>query len=101
MSFFEDSEGRFNITVPSVEVTQGTSYTCNITNQVPLFNGVKAGMYVPMLLNHIPILQHAPIVMHFSFISSLIGVPFDRTDNSLTVIRCAATDRYNDYNDAW
>ncbi len=53
--FFEDSEGRFNIIVPSVEVTQGTCYTCNITNQVPLFNGVKAGMYVPdipMLLNH-------------------------------------------------
>ncbi len=44
--FFEDSEGRFNITVPSVEVTQGTSYTCNITNQVPPFDGVKAGMYI-------------------------------------------------------
>ncbi len=33
--------------------------------------------------------------MHFSFISSLIGVPFDRMNNSLTIFRCAATDRYN------
>ena len=41
---FEDSLGRFNFTVASVEVgSGGTQYTCNITNQVQLFGGVQAG----------------------------------------------------------
>jgi len=40
---FEDSMGRFNITVPSVEVIPGTAYTCNITNQVPDYGGIQAG----------------------------------------------------------
>ena len=40
---FEDSRGRFNITVPAVEQTPGTNYTCNITNQVPDYAGIQAG----------------------------------------------------------
>ena len=41
----EDSEGRFPpIIVSAVEVTPGTSYTCNITNQIPDYDGVQAGM---------------------------------------------------------
>ena len=43
--FFEDVMGRFNISVPSVEVTAGTSYTCDITDQVPSFDEVQVGMY--------------------------------------------------------
>ena len=39
-----DSLGRFNITVPAMEVTPGTNYTCNITNRVPDYQGVQAGM---------------------------------------------------------
>ena len=38
-----DSLGRFNITVPAMEVTPGTNYTCNITNRVPDYQGVQAG----------------------------------------------------------
>ncbi len=40
---FEDSLGRFNITVPAMEVIPGTDYTCNITNEVPDYKGVQAG----------------------------------------------------------
>ena len=41
---FEDSRGRFNITVPSVEVgSDRTQYTCDITNDLQLFQGVQAG----------------------------------------------------------
>ena len=40
---FEDSLGRFNITVPAMEVIPNTNYTCNITNQVPDYQGVQAG----------------------------------------------------------
>ena len=35
-----------------------------------------------------------PLVMHFSFVSSLVNVPFDRTDYALTLYRCNATNRY-------
>ena len=45
--FFEEVMGRFNISVPSVEITAGTSYTCDITDQVPSFDEVQVGMYVP------------------------------------------------------
>ena len=41
-----DSEGRFVITVPAVEVTTSTEYTCNIINNVPNFSGVQAGMSI-------------------------------------------------------
>ena len=40
---FEDSLGRFNITVASMEVTPGTQYTCNITNIVQQFGEVQRG----------------------------------------------------------
>ena len=39
----EDNLRRFNITVPAVEVIPGTDYTCDITNQVPDYQGVQAG----------------------------------------------------------
>ena len=42
---FEDNLGRFNITVPSMEVTPGTQYTCNITTIVQQFGGVQAGKF--------------------------------------------------------
>ena len=42
---FEDSLGRFNITVPSVEVTPGAQYICNITKRVQQFGGVKASRF--------------------------------------------------------
>ena len=42
---FEDSQGRFNITVASMEVTPGTQYTCNITNIAQQFGGVQAGKF--------------------------------------------------------
>jgi len=28
------------------------------------------------------------LVTHFSFMSSLAGIPFDSTDNALTIFRC-------------
>ncbi len=40
---FEDRLGRFNITVPAMEVIPGTDYTCNIINHVPDYPGVRAG----------------------------------------------------------
>ena len=36
-----------------------------------------------------------PLVMHFSFVSSLVNMPFDRTDNATTIYRCNATNRYD------
>ena len=33
-------------------------------------------------------------VMHFSFVSSLVGIPFDTADNALTIFNCAAGSRY-------
>ena len=42
---FEDSAGRFNITVQAEEIVEGTNYTCNITNLVPPYDGVQAGMH--------------------------------------------------------
>ena len=47
--FFEDVMGRFNIFVPLVEITAGTSYTCDITDQVPSFDEVQVGMYAYIL----------------------------------------------------
>ena len=92
---FEDSLGRFNITVPSMEVTPGTQYTCNITNIVQQFDGVQAGkfptnsdtyLFIPCLF--------LVAVMHFSFVSSLVGIPFDTADIALTIFSCAAASRY-------
>jgi hypothetical protein len=43
---FDDTFGRFeNITVPAIEVTPGTAYTCDITNQIPQYVGIKAGRF--------------------------------------------------------
>ena len=41
--YLEESLGRFNITVPAVEVNPSTDYTCNITNRVPDYEGIQAG----------------------------------------------------------
>ena len=41
--FFEDSMGRFHITVPAVEVTSGRAYTCDITNEDIAYDGVQSG----------------------------------------------------------
>ena len=41
--FFEDSTGRFNITVPAVEVTPGRVYTCDIRNESIAYDGVQSG----------------------------------------------------------
>ena len=41
--FWEDSMGRFNITVPAVEVTPGRAYTCDITNEDIAYDGVQSG----------------------------------------------------------
>ena len=34
--------------------------------------------------------------MHFSFVSSLVGIPFDTADNALTIFNCTAGSRYAD-----
>ena len=34
------------------------------------------------------------LVMQFSFVSSLVGLPFDTTNNALTIHRCAAATTY-------
>ena len=34
------------------------------------------------------------VVMHFSFQSSLAEVPFDTTDNALTIFRCSSASQY-------
>lgn len=41
---FVDSEGRFNFTVPAVAISSGTNYSCNITDRVPFYSGITAGM---------------------------------------------------------
>ena len=43
--FFEDSMGRFNITVPAVEMTPGRAYTCDIRNESIAYDGVQSGKY--------------------------------------------------------
>ena len=45
MCHFEDSGGRFNITVPAMEVVPLIQYTCDITNQTFMYDGVQAGMH--------------------------------------------------------
>ena len=50
LCFFEEVMGRFNISVPSVEITAGTSYTCDITDQVPSFDEVQVGMYTYIIM---------------------------------------------------
>ena len=72
-----DSEGRFPpITVPAVEVTQGTVYNCNITGLVPDYPGVTA-------------------TINLGFQSSLFNEPFDITNQALTIYRCSAGERYH------
>ena len=43
---FEDSMGRFAITVPAVEMTPGRVFTCDIRNEGIAYDGVLAGKYV-------------------------------------------------------
>ena len=35
------------------------------------------------------------LVLHFSFVSSLVNVSFDRIEKALTLYRCNATNRYD------
>ena len=41
-----DSKGRFNITVPAVEVSPRTDYNCDIRGLVPDYQGLSAGLYI-------------------------------------------------------
>ena len=41
---FQNEETAVNFVVPAEEVTTNTNYSCNITGQIPAFNGVKAGI---------------------------------------------------------
>ena len=43
--FLEDSMGRFNITVPAVEVTPGRVYTCDIRNESIAYDGFQSSKY--------------------------------------------------------
>ena len=45
MCHFDDSRGMFNITVPAVEVIPFTHYTCDITNETFMYDGVQAGLH--------------------------------------------------------
>ncbi|XP_064398643.1 plexin-A2-like isoform X2 [Halichondria panicea] len=73
-----DSEGRFPpITVPAVEVTQGTVYNCSITGMVPDYHGVTA-------------------TINLGFQSSLFNEPFDITNQALTIYRCSAGESCKD-----
>ena len=46
MCLFEDSKGRFNITVPAVEVEPLTRYSCNIINQLREYSELNIGTIV-------------------------------------------------------
>ena len=41
---FQNEEMALSFVVPAEEVTANTNYNCNITGQIPAFNGVKAGI---------------------------------------------------------
>ena len=43
---FQNEEMALSFVVPAEEVTANTNYSCNITGQIPAFNGVKAGIYI-------------------------------------------------------
>ena len=38
-----DNEGRYNITVPAIAVTEGVNYTCDITNATFNYMGISSG----------------------------------------------------------
>ena len=62
-----DSEGRFTINVSAVEVTANAEYTCDITNQVPNFDGVQAGNYYQKCFHYI-MYSFFSLVINFSFV---------------------------------
>ncbi len=71
-----DSQGRFPpIIVPAVEVTPGTVFSCDIQGLVPDYPGVTA-------------------IINLGFQSSLFNMPFDITNQALTIYRCSAGERY-------
>ena len=65
MCHFEDGRGRFNITVPAMEVIPLTQYTCDITNQTFMYDGVQAGMHNSKVVKSMFISSHK--VMFSSF----------------------------------
>ena len=70
-----DSEGRFPpIIVPAVEVITGTVFICDIQGLVPDYPGVTA-------------------IINLGFQSSLFNVPFDITNQALTIYNCSAEER--------
>ena len=38
-----DNEGRYNITVPAIAVSEGVNYTCDITNATFNYMGIQSG----------------------------------------------------------
>ena len=60
--FFEEVMGRFNISVPSVEVTAGVSYTCDITDQVASFDAVQVGMYTFIATSLVGVLSNGAML---------------------------------------
>ena len=88
---FEDSMGRFNITVPAVEVTPGRSYTCDIRDEDIAYDGIRSGKYARSVMScHINLNSVAAV--NFSFVSFPFGIPFD-TSNALTFFQCDAADK--------
>ena len=72
-----DSQERFPpVIVPAVEVTPGTVFSCDIQGLVPDYPGVTA-------------------IINLGFQSSLFNVPFDITNQALTIYRCSAGERYH------
>ena len=66
-----DLQGRFSpILVPAVEVVAGTQYTCNITGEVPSFNGSQAGTSQVSLCSHNSSLEDATELKFAPFCSS-------------------------------
>ena len=49
---FENSIGRFNITVPAVEVTPGRAYTCDIRDEDIAYDGIQFGKYGRNVMPH-------------------------------------------------
>ncbi|XP_064398652.1 plexin-A2-like [Halichondria panicea] len=73
-----DGEGRFPpIIVPAVEVTPGTSFSCDIEGLVPDYPGVTS-------------------TINLGFQSSLFNEPFDITNQALTIYRCSAGESCKD-----
>ena len=90
---FEDSQGRFTITVPAMEAIPGSEYTCNITGQDFNFEGVQAGEKINSF-QCCTICYNLFLVTHFSFLSSLVDLPFGTTNNALTIHRCGVARTY-------